>query len=209
MISRQRLTRLSFNPRSPRGGATSPGHRTASLWSGCFNPRSPRGGATVQSPSLDQRVTVSIHAPHEGERPRFACRCVLQHRHVSIHAPHEGERHAVTHTQHAAQGVSIHAPHEGERQLGFPMSAVSSRFNPRSPRGGATITIERGENRCGVSIHAPHEGERRFACRCVLQHRHVSIHAPHEGERQADIAHDARRKRVSIHAPHEGERPVS
>ena len=38
-------TRSSFNPRSPRGGATprSPLYRVCGL---CFNPRSPRGGAT-------------------------------------------------------------------------------------------------------------------------------------------------------------------
>ena len=36
-----------------------------------FNPRSPRGGATYQQPQQYQQRTVSIHAPHEGERPAY------------------------------------------------------------------------------------------------------------------------------------------
>ena len=34
-------------------------------------------------------------------------------------------------------------------------------FNPRSPRGGATIALRAGVMRPAISIHAPHEGERR------------------------------------------------
>ena len=56
-----------------------------------FNPRSPRGGATIDAESTQQSINISIHAPHEGERPEL-----LLHRGrdcgISIHAPHEGER---------------------------------------------------------------------------------------------------------------------
>ena len=34
----------------------------------CFNPRSPRGGATDAGTGREAYITVSIHAPHEGER---------------------------------------------------------------------------------------------------------------------------------------------
>ena len=80
---------------------------------------------------------------------------------VSIHAPHEGERHHRRDGKHRRQRVSIHAPHEGERrprrlaensmylfQSTLPTrgsdlprwswGCVYGRFNPRSPRGGAT-----------------------------------------------------------------------
>ena len=104
-----------FNPRSPRGGATRSLKRgiTSSV---NFNPRSPRGGATVTKPVFDDNDVISIHAPHEGERP-------LQR---------TGEMMQVI--------ISIHAPHEGER-LCFPdnWSRAKINFNPRSPRGGATI----------------------------------------------------------------------
>ena len=57
-----------FNPRSPRGGATvMPGYSTGST--GGFNPRSPRGGATQRVRGGSTAPKVSIHAPHEGERP--------------------------------------------------------------------------------------------------------------------------------------------
>ena len=35
---------------------------------------------------------------------------------ISIHAPHEGERHNPNHKYKIQSVISIHAPHEGERQ---------------------------------------------------------------------------------------------
>ena len=126
---------------------------------------------------------------------------------ISIHAPHEGERRDYVLKTVGSSAISIHAPHEGERPARSKSCASARDFNPRSPRGGATrggrrsplppISIHaphEGErlllslpllSPTKISIHAPHEGERRFARRCVLQHRHISIHAPHEGERQS------------------------
>ena len=182
----------------------------------------------VQSPCPLQ-YTVSIHAPHEGER-RTATHLPALGLVVSIHAPHEGERPSAHHSQKHDKSVSIHAPHEGERP----------------PHGDKIFAI------LLVSIHAPHEGER--PCRAGLGGAcmGVSIHAPHEGERHCPYcaghkggkgfnprsprggatqppslttptilrfqstlptrgsdtksAADTRQRRVSIHAPHEGER---
>ena len=80
-----------------------------------FNPRSPRGGATdCRQPSSRKRG-------------------------ISIHAPHEGERHSCSTMHKIHSKISIHAPHEGERQL-FSLNNLSHKhFNPRSPRGGATL----------------------------------------------------------------------
>ena len=148
-----------FNPRSPRGGATG---NTEYLQAGimCFNPRSPRGGATPHLQAYHQQAAVSIHAPREGERHNGVYYCE-KHYNVSIHAPREGERLPPTLIFPANRPVSIHAPREGERlsriisclvitrfQSTLPArgsDGVSSaalpkrtRFNPRSPRGGAT-----------------------------------------------------------------------
>ena len=149
--------------------------------------------------------------------------------------------------------ISIHAPHEGERPAPDGPSNDNSNFNPRSPRGGATLC-----GRCRgfvslISIHAPHEGERLFCglagvqsaqkfqstlptrgsdfhyCRrprnqAIFQstlptrgsdikffnicgYPSISIHAPHEGERHAPGAYRLDIINISIHAPHEGERP--
>ena len=66
-------------------------------------------------------------------------------------------------------------------------------FNPRSPRGGATKAIHLRDVGFLISIHAPHEGERRSSCSTSLTASSISIHAPHEGER-----------RCLCHAPCEG-----
>ncbi len=103
-----------------------------------FNPRSPRGGATRFQSQMHCHFQVSIHAPHEGERRIQICsECGEEH--VSIHAPHEGERRVAYHARQLLADVSIHAPHEGERQ---PLARTHNKKLP-------------------VSIHAPHEGERQ------------------------------------------------
>ena len=150
-----------------------------------FNPRSPRGGATFYDVCVSCGILhISIHAPHEGERPNGAYDAIARDRFqstlptrgsdlyimsqvvtkskISIHAPHEGERLFMSMLQYASTGISIHAPHEGERlraaishrmdsafQSTLPtrgsdsdyrqQSAYYNDFNPRSPRGGATI----------------------------------------------------------------------
>ena len=56
--------------------------------------------------------------------------------------------------------ISIHAPHEGERRQAADMSKGDKYFNPRSPRGGATVGRQVAMVARRISIHAPHEGER-------------------------------------------------
>ena len=110
----------------------------------------------------DQRhlEVISIHAPHEGERRAqdHAARHQLQ---ISIHAPHEGERLHETFSLVGEDEISIHAPHEGERRVGAGgRRADPADFNPRSPRGGATLVAQQLRAHAVISIHAPHEGER-------------------------------------------------
>ena len=102
-----------------------------------FNPRSPQGGATkVQRPPRRGRA-VSIHAPRKGERQISPSSCIFycgfnprspqggatrgnrgkkEYAGVSIHAPRKGERRIPELDALAADNVSIHAPRKGERQ---------------------------------------------------------------------------------------------
>ena len=107
----------------------------------------------------------------------------LQTKGISIHAPHEGERHnaedsrsmggtfqstlptrgsdAWRKNKTVLQHISIHAPHEGERLDTSTATPLRRDFNPRSPRGGATVSLLLPlPCRHLISIHAPHEGER-------------------------------------------------
>ena len=105
--------------------------------------------------------------------------------------------------------ISIHAPHEGERLSASADSTTSPlNFNPRSPRGGATLLFSFFYF-CfnAISIHAPHEGERLPPMRVSFSASFISIHAPHEGERlYFSTAFSTSPLGISIHAPHEGER---
>ena len=60
-----------------------------------------------------------------------------------------------------------------------------SDFNPRSPRGGATLCAKIEATQAVISIHAPHEGERLSSSVGSFFFFLISIHAPHEGERQS------------------------
>ena len=193
-----------FNPRSPRGGAT-PVTLTLYTTAHRFNPRSPRGGATSGRPCRPDPRAVSIHAPHEGERPGGIFRD-CQRDYVSIHAPHEGERLVLIAQGIKAVRVSIHAPHEGERLGGYLrpflhhlmfQSTLPTRGSDDRKGGGLADNI-------GVSIHAPHEGERRHTVLLSCSLYLVSIHAPHEGERQAIRPLFARARRFQSTLPTRG-----
>ena len=127
----------NFNPRSPRGGATC---RRAGAGAGRtddFNPRSPRGGATCEGTEARARLMISIHAPHEGERPASRRAKAPPSWYFNPRSPRGGAT------------CRFPAP-----------SGPSGHFNPRSPRGGATHRFVPHAGGCAISIHAPHEGER-------------------------------------------------
>ena len=80
--------------------------------------------------------TISIHAPHEGERHTKSDRLqkiVL----FQSTLPTRGSDYFFTSYSKRIR-ISIHAPHEGERRLLALYVILLCDFNPRSPRGGAT-----------------------------------------------------------------------
>ena len=127
----------NFNPRSPRGGATW-ARLQGTIHRRYFNPRSPRGGATKFAQAVATGFYISIHAPHEGERPCRGCLSSISRRYFNPRSPRGGATKNLT-AEVAAMKISIHAPHEGERRGAAPPPWAGLRdFNPRSPRGGAT-----------------------------------------------------------------------
>ena len=79
-------------------------------------------------------------------------------------------------------------------------------FNPRSPRGGATLADGRLTGTGGISIHAPHEGERLLLPRLIFRKNHFNPRSPRGGATVSASAVIASFPQISIHAPHEGER---
>ena len=151
--------------------------------SGGFNPRSPRGGATLYSATFRPRKSVSIHAPHEGER-HIGDAYVWGAQGVSIHAPHEGERRQPRFGCCFGYIVSIHAPHEGERPACKKRFGGPKKFQSTLPTRGSDLGA-------GAALH----------CRPLFQST-----LPTRGSDAAHIAPTCWRQPVSIHAPHEGER---
>ena len=84
-----------------------------------FNPRSPRGGAT----------RIFLH-----HQTAFIFQSTL---------PTRGSDYAPGAYRLDIINISIHAPHEGERRCGILIvPSGNGYFNPRSPRGGATIRAD-------------------------------------------------------------------
>ena len=82
--------------------------------------------------------------------------------------------------------ISIHAPHEGVRRLGYAKDYVRQiHFNPRTPRGGATITRMIVDNLLSISIHAPHEGVRRLPQSIPQYPFHFNPRTPRGGATQS------------------------
>ena len=111
---------------------------------------------------------------------------------ISIHAPHEGER--LAETKAAIKDVKFQStlPTRGSDFVRSLSWIRKSDFNPRSPRGGATLLwFSWCAIRAKISIHAPHEGERLSLLPPSPQSSNISIHAPHEGERPKYKDHPA------------------
>ena len=80
-----------------------------------FNPRSPRGGATPHRGNIGGGdFAISIHAPHEGERPSQFSSYTPAGALFQSTLPTRGSDFIVF-IASSAPLISIHAPHEGER----------------------------------------------------------------------------------------------
>ena len=147
-----------FNPRSPRGGATC-STKAQRCFCGCFNPRSPRGGATAYrfaqnaaknmfQSTLPTRgsdktkvpaflpISVSIHAPHEGERRRRALiRCGVVGFQSTLPTRGSDVRDRIQ--REKMEYVSIHAPHEGERLTPYQPAPPVDMFQSTLPTRGS------------------------------------------------------------------------
>ena len=125
-----------------------------------FNPHSPRGGATIcRGSKKEKRIFQSTLPTRGSDRMR---------------SPKRGE----------GENISIHAPHEGERRQAADMSRGDAYFNPRSPRGGATMLDPDWPGWDDVfQSTLPTRGSDHSGRPCRPDPRVISIHAPHEGER--------------------------
>ena len=102
---------------------------------------------------------ISIHAPHEGERQKQRNHCFISKLFQST-LPTRGATSYCNSTACSAHHFNPRSPRGGAtlRYWIFPNTYLD--FNPRSPRGGATRVVTARVLNALISIHAPHEGER-------------------------------------------------
>ena len=99
----------------------------------------PHEGVRLDFSNFPIRIFISIHAPHEGVR-RFRCdRASIHYRFQSTHPTRGCD--PLTSPGRGHHTISIHAPHEGVRLQRVQYMTISTYFNPRTPRGGATLSI--------------------------------------------------------------------
>ena len=169
-----------------------------------FNPRSPRGGATSWSlVTLVKPLSISIHAPHEGERRVAAAktgRCwrfqstlptrgsdapatggIAPSYHFNPRSPRGGATSKLAAFFETVRFQSTLPTRGSDLRLSMRIAA-STYFNPRSPRGGATRSERRANFLRKFQSTLPTRGSDTFAHLngTIMP---ISIHAPHEGER--------------------------
>ena len=147
------------------------------------------GERPLQRTGEMMQVIISIHAPHEGERPE-APADVSDMSIISIHAPHEGERRVSFAEDTPLTAISIHAPHEGERR-GASKARILTKwaFQSTLPTRGSDIPRRKTARWCSLHFNprSPRGGATFCAQSAFRPTCHISIHAPHEGERRGGL----------------------
>ena len=152
------VRREGFNPRLPRGKATSKVRGSTRLRR--FNPRLPRGKATIDFITNLKFPIVSIHAFREGRRHvlfLILLRVVLFQ---STPSAREGDL-ILFHVSRASRCFNPRLPRgKATTRIVITIITITS-FNPRLPRGKATYSSLSPIHIIPVSIHAFREGRRR------------------------------------------------
>ena len=172
--------------------------------------------------------TISIHAPHEGERLPHSTLPATPQAIFQSTLPTRGSDVLLAHGWGLNVNISIHAPHEGERRVRTLERPALNAFQSTLPTRGSEGPFQVDDQQIVISIHAPHEGERLRQAVAVEKHKHFNPRSPRGGATKnlaiplrPDIfqstlptrGSDARvvflahaPLHISIHAPHEGER---
>ena len=104
---------------------------------------------------------ISIHAPHEGERPAAFSAAAFSDKRFQSTLPTRGSDLAFSNGSILPLIFQSTLPTRGSDLRTLDNARVRDlHFNPRSPRGGATIIDRLFADLRFISIHAPHEGER-------------------------------------------------
>ena len=137
MDANARAAEGDFNPRSPRGGATIPLHDILIFQCPFQSTLPTRGSDYAPAPPPTSRATISIHAPHEGER-LLVIVMVTMALYFNPRSPRGGatlfSRFSIFFNRFQST-----LPTRGSDPQKICNNTIANHFNPRSPRGGATL----------------------------------------------------------------------
>ena len=128
---------------------------------------------------------------------------------ISIHAPHEGERPQKKHLFYRARIFQSTLPTRGSDPAVAPPPWVGLwDFNPRSPRGGATLPSN-SQNGQGFEFQSTLPTRGSDTIREIIKPKegYFNPRSPRGGATWFTLYDVAAALHISIHAPHEGERP--
>ena len=127
-----------FNPRSPRGGATGAGWAIPGAPATFQSTLPTRGSDMLRRWCMGGGYLISIHAPHEGERPRteFIARAVADN--FNPRSPRGGATGFLSLRPFLTINFNPRSPRGGATTKKTRRKDGRRNFNPRSPRGGAT-----------------------------------------------------------------------
>ena len=87
------------------------------------------------------KSSISIHAPHEGERPVICRAALLPSNDFNPRSPRGGATYTLASPDAKFKHFNPRSPRGGATHTLCQHAPPQSNFNPRSPRGGATNTI--------------------------------------------------------------------
>ena len=145
-----------FNPRPPRGGR--PKLRAWQERQNEFQSTSPARGTTGQYGTIWATESVfQSTSPARGTTPGTVLCGFL--RIISIHVPREGDDHSTYKRGRKQAEFQSTSPARGTTILYPPILSYCYHFNPRPPRGGRHLLVQKIWNENRISIHVPREGD--------------------------------------------------
>ena len=115
--------------------------QSVSDWTGGFQSTLPTRGSDVLTCAMPTcTVPISIHAPHEGERPLRLSMHIAASTYFNPRSPRGGATY-LSRAKARARLISIHAPHEGERPFADVEQIRAKRFQSTLPTRGSDSRI--------------------------------------------------------------------
>ena len=169
-----------------------------------FNPRSPRGGATWTILDLKPRRLFQSTLPTRGSDYMHIFGGVSRHT-ISIHAPHEGERPCCFRFScQNSWNFNPRSPRGGATRYYVFNTFRQRNFNPRSPRGGATVCCVVPMTASKFQSTLPTRGSDNTIAYFILKSTYFNPRSPRGGATRYYVFNTFRQRNFNPRSPRGG-----